>query len=239
MLIQRPAAARGRGSAPAEGLDSRHTFSSGTYYDPEWTGFGVLRVVNEHRVAPGAGLPLHRHANMEVLSYVLSGTLAHRDGAGVERLVRAGGLQWLGAGHGVEHRDYNPSADHPLHFLQVWLQPDRVNAPPARADRAPTPGPGWQLLASSDGAAGSLAVRQDVRLYRLALEPNREAAFDLDPGRSYWLHVATGAVGSGEQALAAGDGLGILGEEGALVLAGRADGPGEVLLFELPPQAGC
>lgn len=233
MIIQRPAASRGRGPAAVDWLDSRHSFSFGQYYDPEWMGFGALRVINEDRVVPGAGFAPHRHANMEILSYVLSGRLAHRDSSGAEGVIGPGELQWMSAGHGVEHSEYNASAAEPVHFLQVWIQPAQVNAPPAYAHRPASNVPGWQLLASPDGSAGSLAIRQDARLYRLALGPGEEAAFDLDPHQRYWLHVAGGEIASGGDVLRAGDAVGLVDEEGALALAGGT-GAGEVLLFELP-----
>lgn len=233
MIIERPGNSRGRGPSDVAWLDSRHTFSFGGYYDPAWMGFGVLRVLNEDRVAPGAGFPPHRHANMEILSYVLAGALAHRDSSGAEGVIGAGELQWMGAGHGVEHSEFNASANEPVHFLQIWLQPDRVNATPGYAHRPVTAGEGWQLLASPDGAAGSLAIRQAARLYRIGLDDGQPASFDLDGGQRYWLHVATGAIESGGRRLDAGDAVGISGEEGAMVLAGRAAAT-DVLLFELP-----
>ncbi|MGV8941792.1 MAG: pirin family protein [Lysobacter sp.] len=233
MIIQRPSDSRGRGPAQLEWLDSRHTFSFGSYYDPDWMGFGVLRVINEDRVAPGAGFAPHRHANMEILSYVLSGALAHRDSSGAEGLIRAGELQWMGAGHGVEHSEFNGWATEPVHFLQIWLQPDRVNAAPGYAHRPATMDAGWQLLASPDGASGSLAIRQQARLYRAGLQDGQTASFDLDDDHRYWLHIATGMVQSGDQRLAAGDAVGMTGETGSLMLTGLADDT-DVLLFELP-----
>src|SRR5688572_29810364 len=149
MIIERPSAARGR--VQAGWLDSHHTFSFGQYYDPAWMGFGALRVLNDDRLAPGAGFPPHRHANMEILSYVLSGALSHKDSSGGGGVIMPGELQWMSAGHGVEHSEFNASATEPVHFLQIWLQPDRLNAEPAYAQRAATPSriPGrWTLLAS-------------------------------------------------------------------------------------------
>jgi redox-sensitive bicupin YhaK (pirin superfamily) len=233
MIIQRPSDSRGHGPAQVDWLDSRHTFSFGGYYDPGWMGFGVLRVINEDRVAPGAGFAPHRHANMEILSYVLSGALSHRDSSGAEGVIRAGELQWMGAGHGVEHSEFNASTTEPVHFLQIWLQPDRVNAAPGYAHRPATAGEGWQLLASPDGASGSIAIRQQARLYRAGLADGQAAAFDLDDGRRYWLHVAAGAVASGYQRLLAGDAVGMVDEAGTLMLTAAADGT-DVLLFELP-----
>ncbi|MFS8063258.1 MAG: pirin family protein, partial [Luteimonas sp.] len=131
MVIERPSAARG--VANAGWLDSRHTFSFGHYHDPQWMGFGPLRVINEDRVAPGGGFPQHGHANMEILSYVLAGALAHQDSSGGGGVLKPGELQWMSAGHGVEHSEYNDSKTEAVHFLQIWIQPDRVNAAPAYA----------------------------------------------------------------------------------------------------------
>ena len=164
MIVERPGAARGH--VAAGWLDSRHTFSFGQYHDPAWMGFGALRVLNEDRVAPGAGFPTHGHANMEILSYVLDGALAHRDDAGGEGGVLVPGeLQWMGAGHGIRHSEFNGSDTEPVHFLQVWIQPDRVNAPPGWASRAfPVAARQgrWAELASPDGAGGGLPMRQQA-----------------------------------------------------------------------------
>ena len=188
MLIERPSSARGKGGT--DWLDSRHTFSFARYYDPAWMGFGPLRVINEDRVAPGAGFAPHRHANMEILSYVLEGALAHRDDSGGGGVIRAGELQWMGAGHGIEHSEYNASDSEPVHFLQVWIQPDRLNAKPAYAQRAAvgdeTLGR-WALLVSPDGADGSMAIRQDVRLFVARLDAGMRVERALDPRRRYWL----------------------------------------------------
>ena len=233
MIIERPSASRGHGPATVAWLDSRHTFSFGDYYDPAWMGFGVLRVINEDRVAPGAGFPTHGHANMEILSYVLDGALAHEDSTGGGGVIRPGELQWMSAGHGVRHSEFNGSRTEPVHFLQIWLQPDRVNATPAYAQRAATGGDGWQLLASPDGRDGSRAIRQDalVRNARPAADTAVEQV--LDPGRRYWLHVAQGTVEANGRALAAGDALGFEGESGPLQVTARGNGA-DVLLFDLP-----
>ncbi|MDQ3205172.1 MAG: pirin family protein [Pseudomonadota bacterium] len=234
MIIHREGASRGH--EKAGWLDSRHTFSFGRYYDPAWMGFGPLRVINEDRVAPGAGFPPHRHANMEILSYVLSGGLAHRDSSGGGGVIRAGQLQWMSAGHGVEHSEFNASDTEPVHFLQVWLQPDRVNAPPAYAQVEPADAPdgNWVLLASPDGAAGSIAIRQDARLLRVRLEPAQRVAAALDPARSYWLHVARGEVESSGRTMVAGDAAGFRQESLELDLAAAAATGAELLLFDLP-----
>ena len=237
MIIERPSAARGR--VQAGWLDSRHTFSFGQYYDPDWMGFGALRVINEDRVAPGAGFPPHRHANMEILSYVLGGALSHEDSSGGGGVIRPGELQWMSAGHGVEHTEFNASDTEPVHFLQIWLQPDRLNAAPAYAQRDAPPASdtgAWTLLASPDGRDGSLAIRQDARLHGVRLAAGESAEHALDPARRYWLHVALGSVVAGERTLSAGDALGFVAESGTLRLGGHGDGVADVLLFELPAQ---
>ncbi len=238
MIIERPSGSRGRGPAQVDWLDSRHTFSFGDYYDPAWMGFGVLRVINEDRVAPGAGFPTHGHANMEILSYVLSGALAHEDSSGgggsAAGVIGPGELQWMGAGHGVRHSEFNASKTEPVHFLQIWLQPDRVNAAPAYAQRQAISGEGWQLLASADGRDGSLAIRQDARVFNARLGIDAVAECELQSARRYWLHVALGALEANGRALEAGDALGFMEEDGALQIIGRGDSPAEVLLFDLP-----
>ena len=234
MIIERPASSRGHGPAQVDWLQSRHTFSFGGYYDPQWMGFGVLRVINDDRVAPGAGFAPHRHANMEILSYVVSGALAHRDSSGAHGIVRAGELQWMGAGHGVEHSEFNASDTEPVHFLQIWLQPDQVNAAPGYGLRPATAGDGWQLLASPSGDDGSVAIRQDARVYRIGLHRGAGATRGLDPTRRYWLHVASGEVAVGARRLIAGDGLGFTAESSALELTGAGDGSADVLWFDLP-----
>ena len=200
-------------------------------------GFGVLRVINEDLVAPGEGFPPHRHANMEILSYVLSGALAHRDSSGGGGVIHAGELQWMSAGHGVEHSEFNASMTEPVHFLQIWLQPDRVNAAPAYAHLPPAPEPAtgqWRLLASPDGVEASIAIRQDARLLGSALAPATTAEFPLIAARRYWLHVARGSIDANGHALAAGDALGFVAGTGPLRLTGLGGSVADVLLFDLP-----
>ena len=235
MIVARAAAERGR--VDLGWLDSRHTFSFGHYHDPRWMGFGPLRVINEDRVAPGGGFAPHAHANMEILSIVLSGGLAHRDSTGTDGVIRPGEVQWMSAGHGITHSEYNASDAEPAHFLQIWIQPDRVNAPPAYAQRAFDPDARrgrWQLLASPDGGDGSLAIRQQAYLRAVRLGVGETAAWPLDPARRYWLHVATGEATATGRELGAGDALGFVDEGGALAVTGRGGDPAEILLFDLP-----
>ena len=234
MRIERRAA--DRGSSRSDWLDSRHAFSFGGYHDPGWMGWGALRVLNDDRVAPGAGFAPHRHANMEILTGVLSGALAHRDDAGGSGVVEAGEWQWMGAGHGVTHSEFNASDAEPVHFLQVWIQPDRVNLAPghARAPAAPAASDDgrWRLVASPDGADGSLAIRQQawLRSARVAAGGSLEAA--LDPARRYWLQLATGSAEIDGVAFAAGDALAIVDDPGPLRI--RATTAAWLLLFDLP-----
>lgn len=234
MILERPGSERGR-ATHGGWLDSRHTFSFGQYYDPQWMGFGPLRVINEDRVAGGGGFPPHGHANMEILSIVLDGALAHRDSAGGGGTVGRGEVQWMSAGHGVQHSEFNGSPTDPVHFLQVWIQPDRVNAPPAYAQRAPRPGDDagdWVLLASPDGADESIAIRQDARIFRIALAAAASAHRALDSDRRYWLQVTRGTVLAADHVLRAGDALGFVDEGGPLQVEANVDA--ELLLFDLP-----
>lgn len=236
MIVARPAAERG--TVDAGWLDSRHTFSFGHFYDPKWMGFGPLRVINEDRVAPGGGFPPHRHANMEILSYVLSGALAHRDDTGSEGVLRPGALQWMSAGHGIEHSEYNGSDAEPVHFLQIWIQPDRLNAQPAYVQRAFDPEARrgrWATLASPDGTDGSLAIRQQATLRGTRLGAGEAVEVAFDPARKSWLHVARGEVALDGHVLRAGDALGFVDEGGTRRLEGRGDEVADVLLFDLPP----
>jgi len=237
MIVERLSAARG--VVDAGWLDSRHTFSFGHYHDPSWMGFGPLRVINEDRVAPGGGFPPHRHANMEILSYVLSGALAHRDSAsgGAGGVLKPGELQWMSAGHGIEHSEFNASQSEPVHFLQIWIQPDRVNAEPAYTQQAFDPAQRrdrWATLASPDGADGSIAIRQQAWLRGALLASGESIELVLDPARRYWLHVAQGSVECGGRRLSAGDALGFVDESGVRSVIGAGDGVADVLLFDLP-----
>jgi redox-sensitive bicupin YhaK (pirin superfamily) len=232
MILHRPAEARGR--ADFGWLDSRHTFSFGGFHEPEWMGFGPLRVINEDRVAPGGGFAPHSHANMEILSYVLEGALQHRDSLGTGSVIRPGDLQRMSAGSGITHSEFNASQTEPVHFLQIWIQPDRLNIPPGYAQRnfpdSERRGV-LRLLASPDGAGESLSLRQDACVYGSLLGRGERVEHVLAAGRRAWVQVARGALLMNGQSLAAGDGAGI-SEEAALALQATEDA--EVLLFDLP-----
>ena len=217
-------------------LHSRHTFSFGQYYDPAWMGFGPLRVINDDTVAPGGGFAPHRHANMEIISVVLAGALAHKDSTGNSGVIRAGDVQWMSAGHGIEHSEFNGSDAEPVHFLQIWIQPDQLNAQPAYAQQHFDPDARrarWATLVAPDGADGAIAIRQQATLRATRLQAGDTVAAELDASRQYWLHVASGEVRIDERSLSAGDALGFVGERVTLALAGSA-AASDVLLFELP-----
>lgn len=235
MIVQRPSAARGQSAH--DGRDSRMAFSFGGYHDAAWMGFGPLRVLNEVHLAPGAAFETQRRANMEILGYVIDGVLAHGDSLGGGGVTRAGGLQWLSAGHGVEHGQANASANGPTHLLQIWIQPSRLNHEPATAGREAVPADarGWVRLASGDGREGSLAIRQDAVLSQARLARGAEVQCELDPTRLYWLHLVSGqATVNGSLALQAGDALGFQDEGGTLTVQGGGSEPAVALLFDLP-----
>ena len=231
-LVLRPAEERGR--ADFGWLDSRHTFSFGQYHDPRWPGFSNLRVINDDRVAGGGGFPMHPHRDAEIFSYVLDGALAHKDSLGNGSTVRAGGVQYMSAGSGVTHSEFNPSRTDPMHFLQVWLLPERSGVPP-RYETLDIPGTDksgrLKLFLSPSGRDGSLRTAADADVHAATLDGGQAIDFTLPEGRVGWLHLARGKLTLNGLALNAGDGVGIT-RSGRLQLR---DGDGaELLLFDLP-----
>jgi len=226
--------ANDRGVAEFDWLQSRHTFSFGGYHDPAHMGFGPLRVINEDRVVPGAGFPTHGHRDMEIISYVLDGALAHRDSLGTGSVIRPGDVQRMSAGTGISHSEYNDSASEPVHFLQIWIVPAGRGLPPGYEQRhfpAEARAGRLRLIASPDGADDSVTVHQDVRLYAALLDADQSASLPLQDGRIAWVQVARGEVAVNGQRLAAGDGA-ALDRETALVLDGATGA--EVLVFDMP-----
>jgi redox-sensitive bicupin YhaK (pirin superfamily) len=222
-----------RGTSNFGWLDSRHTFSFGEYYDSDHMGFRTLRVINDDRVAPGAGFGTHGHRDMEILSYVLDGALAHKDSMGNGSVIRPGAIQMMRAGTGVTHSEYNHSATEPLHFLQIWIVPDERGLQPAYGEKAIDPAKaagGFVLLASPDGRDGSIRIHQDVDLWMTRPRGAEPLSVELRPGRHAWVHVAQGSATLNGQALQAGDGAAVTGEN-ALTLTG--DDEAEVLVFDL------
>jgi quercetin 2,3-dioxygenase len=213
-------------------LDSRHTFSFADHYDPRYTGFRTLRVINEDKVAAGAGFPSHPHRDMEIISYVLSGALEHKDSMGNGSVIRPGELQRMSAGTGVTHSEKNASASEPVHFLQIWLLPERRGVAPSYEQRAfPAAGKdALHLIASRNGDRGAIRVHQDVELYRGVLEPGQKTVRELATARNVWLQVVRGDVALNGTALSAGDGAAVTQERAVQLVASS---PAEVLLFDL------
>jgi len=214
-------------------LDSRHTFSFGDYFDPKHMGYRALRVINDDRVAPGEGFGTHGHSDMEILSYVLEGGLAHKDSMGTGSVIRPGEIQMMRAGTGVTHSEYNASKTEPVHFLQIWIVPDRRGLAPAYAQKPidrEAARRGLVLLASADGREASLQISQDVALWLTLLENGDRRELALASGRHAWVHVARGTVDLNGDRLAEGDGAAVTGPA-AVRLTGT--GPAEVLVFDL------
>lgn len=221
-----------RGQADYGWLNTHYTFSFADYYDPQHMGFRTLRVINDDRVGPGGGFDTHPHRDMEIITYVLNGALQHKDSMGHGRVIRAGEFQYMSAGTGVRHSEFNPSPTEPVHLLQIWILPDKKGLKPHYAERtgAQLPGGRLNLVASKAGRDGSIPINQDVDLYLAKLSPGEAVAHNLPPQRHAWVHVAEGEVTLNGQNLRAGDGA-ALSNESALKL--EAEAPSQVLLFDL------
>lgn len=231
MILMRRADERGRSNFGW--LDSRHTFSFGDYYDTENMGFRALRVINDDRVAPAAGFGTHGHRDMEILSYVLDGALAHKDSMGTGSVIRPGEIQMMRAGTGVTHSEYNDSKTAPVHFLQIWIVPDERGLAPAYGERKIDPAAaqrGFVLLASPDGREESLHIHQDVDVWLARPGQGEARTFALRPGRHAWVHLAQGSATLNGSPLREGDGAAV-SEEKALTLVGGEGA--EVLIFDL------
>lgn len=222
-----------RGRTRTSWLDSRHSFSFGSYYNPEAQGVGALRVINEDRVAPGAGFAEHAHADMEIISYVIEGALEHRDSLGNGSVIRAGQIQRMTAGTGIRHSEFNASSDAPVHFLQIWILPDTKDLEPSYEElRLPARGAAsaLHLIGDRHGRDGALRIHQDVELYLAHLVPDQAVTHALRPKRRLWLQVAYGEVLAQGSVLRAGDGALIQGVS-AVELNGEAEA--EALVFDL------
>ncbi|HEV8615586.1 MAG TPA: pirin family protein [Methylomirabilota bacterium] len=232
MITLRRADERGRGDHGW--LDTRHTFSFADYHDPRFMGFSELRVINEDRVAPGAGFPTHGHRDMEILSYVLEGALEHRDSLGTGSVIRPGDVQRMSAGTGVRHSEYNASKTEPVHFLQIWIEPSAAGIAPGYEQKSVPDADKrgrLRLIASPDGREGSVTIHQNTLVYASVLEPFEKITYTPAPGRRVWLQVARGAVTLNGQRLGQGDGAAIT-DERALTIA--AVERAEIILFDLP-----
>ncbi len=214
-------------------LDTCHTFSFAGYQDPRYMGFRSLRVINEDKVAPGQGFGEHPHHDMEIITYVLSGELEHRDSLGNGEVIRPGEVQYMAAGTGIEHSEFNPSRTESVHLMQIWIRPDRRGTSP-RYEQRPFPSIGdagrLTLLASGDGREGSIRINQDASLFAAKLDAGQQATHRLAAGRAAWLQVLRGSIDLNGQSLKAGDGAAVTDELAITVRAGDA---AEVLLFDL------
>jgi len=232
MIRIRPAAERGH--FDHGWLDTRHTFSFGDYHDEDHMGFRALRVINEDRVRPGQGFGTHGHRDMEIVTYVLDGALAHKDSIGNGSVIRPGDVQYMSAGSGVRHSEYNASSSEPVHFYQIWILPNVAAAEPRyaqkRFDEASRRGQ-LRLVASGAPADGAIELRQDVNLYASILGPGETLALDLTKGRHLWLQALRGSLSVNGQEVSAGDGLSASGEPAFSIAGGRQGA--ELLAFDL------
>ncbi|MFM9865414.1 MAG: pirin family protein [Micropepsaceae bacterium] len=222
-----------RGHANFGWLDSRHSFSFGQYHDDAHMGFGPLRVINDDRVAPGGGFQPHGHADMEIISYVLDGGLEHKDSLGTGSVIRPGDVQRMSAGTGIRHSEFNASKTDPVHFLQIWIIPERPGITPSyeqKAFSAAEKTGKLRLVGSRDGREGSVTIHRDVDFFATMLREGHAVSHELKAGRSAWVHVARGSVRLNGTTLAAGDGAAIEAA-GTLTLDGANDA--EVLLFDM------
>ena len=223
-----------RGYADHGWLKSYHSFSFADYYDPKHVQFGPLRVINEDRVAPGMGFGTHGHRDMEIISYVLEGELAHKDSMGNGSVIRPGDVQRMSAGTGVRHSEYNHAAHDTTHFLQIWIMPNQTGIEPGyeekRFDAADKRGR-LRLVASSDGAEGSVLVHQDVRLYAGLFDGDESATLALQPGRRAYVYVARGRIALNGQVLETGDAAKLESVDALALTQGEG---AEVLVFDLP-----
>ncbi|HLP01439.1 MAG TPA: pirin family protein [Opitutaceae bacterium] len=221
-----------RGHADHGWLQTHHTFSFADYEDPEWMGFRSLRVINDDVVAPGMGFGLHPHRDMEIITYVLSGALEHKDSMGNGRVIRAGDVQYMAAGTGVRHSEFNPSPDEPVHLLQIWILPDRRGVPPRYAEKslAEAPTGRLHLVASSSGRDQSIAIHQDADLWLGRFRAADAVTHTLAPQRHAWLHVADGEISLAGNTLRSGDAVAVSNERELRI---EAAAPSRVLLFDL------
>jgi redox-sensitive bicupin YhaK (pirin superfamily) len=224
-----------RGYADHGWLKSYHSFSFADYFDPEHVEFGPLRVINEDRVAPGSGFGTHGHRDMEIISYVLSGELAHKDSTGTASTIRPGDVQRMSAGTGVRHSEFNPSQQNGVHFLQIWILPDRAGIAPSYEEQrypAEEKRGRLRLIASPDRADGSVLIHQDARVYAGLFDGDEQTTLDVTDGRWTYVHVARGSLEANGTKLNAGDALKLKDAKQLTLSKGNQ---AEVIVFDLPP----
>ncbi len=221
-----------RGRANFGWLDSRHTFSFGSYYDARHMGVSALRVINEDKVTPGAGFGEHGHRDMEIISVVLQGEIAHKDSTGTVAYLRPGEVQLMSAGSGIRHSEFNASNTEALHFLQIWIEPNVKGQAPGYQQQTFTPREGLTLLASADGADGSMVLKQDASVWQLLLPAQGEQTLRLAKGRTGYLHLIEGELLVAGEHLVAGDGVTLSADQQFVVRVGV--NPVRALWFDLP-----
>jgi redox-sensitive bicupin YhaK (pirin superfamily) len=221
-----------RGHANYGWLDTYHTFSFGDDYDPQWMGFRSLRIINDDLVMPGTGFGAHPHRDMEIVTYILSGQLEHKDSMGNGRVIRKGDLQYMSAGSGVQHSEFNPSKDEAVRLLQIWILPDVKGAKPRYDEKSLRDAQTGKLhlVTSKTGRDGSIAIHQDADLWLAKLEANQQVAHLLEKNRHAWIHVAEGEVELNGTTLAAGDAAAVNAQTKLQLSANK---PSQVLLFDL------
>ena len=221
-----------RGHADHGWLDSHHTFSFADYYDSEWMGFRSLRVINDDSVAPGQGFGTHPHRDMEIITYILSGSLEHKDSMGNGHVIRAGEVQYMAAGSGVEHSEFNPSSNEAVRLLQIWIVPDEKGVQPRYADKSFSDATSGRLhlVASKTGREDSITIHQDADLWLGKVEAGERVGHKMAVGRHAWVHVAEGEIELNGQLLKSGDAAAV-SEEPELVICGG--GKSQILLFDL------
>jgi redox-sensitive bicupin YhaK (pirin superfamily) len=222
-----------RGRTRTGWLDSKHSFSFGDYRDPAQLGFRALRVINEDRVIPGAGFPRHGHRDMDIISYVLEGSLQHKDSIGNGTVIKPGEIQRMSAGTGIEHSAFNPSQTAPVHFLQIWIIPEKRGIAPSH-EQKPVPlaerRGKLRLVAAPDAPDGAVTQHQDARVYVANLAAGERVAHDIAPGRGVWIQVARGIIGLNGTEMREGDGAALEDEKSATI---EAETEAEILLFDL------
>ncbi len=225
--------ANDRGRANFGWLDSKHTFSFGHYYDPKHMGFSALRVINDDTVTPGAGFDTHGHRDMEIISYVLEGEIAHKDSEGNIKVLPAGEFQLMSAGSGIYHSEFNHSTTHSLHFLQIWIQPNVIGQKPGYQQKDFGQADGLTPIVTPNGEHGTLSIKQDARLYQLILPAADEVELPITEGRSVYVHQIAGTLHVDNTTLSAGDGAKVSAQT-RLTLKNASETPVKALVFDLP-----
>lgn len=222
-----------RGKTQIGWLDSRHTFSFGGFHDPNRMGFRTLRVINDDRVIPGAGFAAHSHQDMEIVTYVLSGEIEHKDSLGNGEIIKPGDAQIMSAGTGITHSEFNPSKSNPVHLLQIWILPNQKGIAPRYEQRSFSPEEKQgklRLIAAPDGRDGAVTIYQDVEIYAAQIESGRTIDYSVKPDRYAWVQLAQGNLTLNDEILRAGDGVQINGTENLIIYT---DTGAEILLFDL------